>query len=256
MSWGSILSTGLNIFGAISSKKAGDKAAALNERLTDAQVAALDQQTAMLGEQYGIEKGVRSNLLNKIYEYQAVLDNVQKELGARDIVSDADIAAEQGRRYRTKMDSANKALSRAGSLTQSELINRGLDNSTMAVQAQRELADKGSELYDQAYTSSYDEALQFLTNRDNLFNQSRTGAIDEKRGIYDSSINALGSTIGSVNPTAYTGASTGYGNAANTAGAAASSAAGAFGSALDDLLYGKPKRVETQGGLVNYLDNR
>jgi len=67
MSWGSILSTGLNIFGAISSKKAGDKAAALNERLTDAQVAALDQQTKMLGEQYGIEKGVRSNLLNKIY---------------------------------------------------------------------------------------------------------------------------------------------------------------------------------------------
>ena len=40
MSWGSILSTGLNIFGAISSKKSGDKAAALNERLTDAQVAA------------------------------------------------------------------------------------------------------------------------------------------------------------------------------------------------------------------------
>ena len=68
MSWGSILSTGLNIFGAISSKKSGDKAAALNERLTDAQVAALDQQTKMLGEQYGIEKGIRSNLLRKIFK--------------------------------------------------------------------------------------------------------------------------------------------------------------------------------------------
>ena len=208
----------------------------------------------MLGEQYGIEKGIRSNLLKKIYEYQEVLDNVQKELGARDIVSDADIAAEQGRRYRRKVDDANKAIKRAGSLAQTALIDRGLDNSTYAIQAQRELADKASDLYDQAYTSSYDEALAFLQNRDNLLNQSRTGAIDEKRGIYDSSINALGSTIGSVNPTAYTGASTGYGNAAAAAGEKASAAAGAFGSALDDLLYGKPKRVETEGGLINFLD--
>ena len=254
MSWGSILSTGLNIFGAISSKKAGDKAAGLNERLTDAQVAALDQQTKMLGEQYGIEKGIRSNLLKKIYEYQEVLDNVQKELGARDIVSDADIAAEQGRRYRRKVDDANKAIKRAGSLAQTALIDRGLDNSTYAIQAQRELADKASDLYDQAYTSSYDEALAFLQNRDNLLNQSRTGAIDEKRGIYDSSINALGSTIGSVNPTAYTGASTGYGNAAAAAGEKADNLAGAFGSALDELIYGKPKRVKTEGGLINFLD--
>jgi len=127
----------------------------------------------------------------------------------------------------------------------------------MAVESQKALAGKGAELYDKAYTSSYDEALSFLQNRINAENASRMANIDEKRSIYDASTNALGSTIGSVNPSAYTGTAQQYGTAAANAASAAANNASAFGSALDDLIYGQPKTPEGNvGGLYNYFNKK
>lgn len=257
MSWGTILSGGMSLLNAYSSKKAGDKAAGQAEKLTDAQVAQLDFLTESGKEQYGIEKGIRSNLLKKIYEYQAVLDNVQKNLGDQPTFDKATLAAEQGVRYNQKIDDVNRALNRAGSVSQADLINRGLDSSTMAVEAQKALAGKGAELYDKAYTSSYDEALAYLQNRINAENASRMANIDEKRSIYDASTNALGSTIGAINPSAYTGTAQQYGTAAANAASAAANNASAFGSALDDLIYGQPKTPEGNvGGLYNYFNKK
>ena len=109
MSWGSILSGGISLLNAFQSKKAGDKAAGQAQALTDAQVAQLNWLTESGKEQYGIEKGVRSNLLKKIYEYQAVLDNVQKNLGVQPTFDEAKLAAEQGVRYNQKIDDVNRA---------------------------------------------------------------------------------------------------------------------------------------------------
>ena len=254
MSWSTALQIGSSVFGMLSSKRSGDRAAALSERLTDAQVRALDLMTEQGKEQYGIEKGIRSNLLKKIYEYQDTLDQVRADLGKSSVISDADIAAEQGRRYRQKVDDANRALRLAGSRSQAQLINQGLDNSTMAIESQRALADKGSELYDKAYTSAYDEALAALQARDQAMKASRMGVIDEARTANEAGINALGATIGAVNPTAYSGTAQQYGTAATAAGERAAKSAGAFGSALDDLIYGKPKRPEgNTGGIVSFL---
>ena len=233
MSWSTALQIGSSVFGMLSSKRSGDRAAALSERLTDAQVRALDLMTEQGKEQYGIEKGIRSNLLKKIYEYQDTLDQVRADLGKSSVISDADIAAEQGRRYRQKVDDANRALRLAGSRSQAQLINQGLDNSTMAIESQRALADKGSELYDKAYTSAYDEALAALQARDQAMKASRMGVIDEARTANEAGINALGATIGAVNPTAYSGTAQQYGTAATAAGERAAKSAGAFGSALD-----------------------
>lgn len=257
MSWGAILSGGISLFNAFQSKKAGDKAAGQAQALTDAQVAQLNWLTESGKEQYGIEKGVRSNLLKKIYEYQAVLDNVQKNLGVQPTFDEAKLAAEQGVRYNQKIDDVNRALSRAGSMSQADLINKGLDSSTMAVDAQRALAGKGAELYDKAYTSSYDEALAYLQNKLNAENAARLANIDEKRSIYDASTSALGSVIGAVNPSSYTGTAQQYGDAASTAATAAAGSASAFGSALDDLIYGQPKVAEGNvGGLYNWLNKK
>tara|TARA_R100001443_G_scaffold83247_1_gene90101 strand:+ start:299 stop:1063 length:765 start_codon:yes stop_codon:yes gene_type:complete len=254
MSWSTALQIGSSVFGMLSSKRSGDKAAALSERLTDAQVRALDLMTEQGKEQYGIEKGIRSNLLKKIYEYQDTLNQVRSDLGQTSVISDADIAAEQGRRYRQKVDDANRALRLAGSRSQAQLINQGLDNSTMAIESQRALADKGSELYDKAYTSAYDEALAALQARDQAMKASRMGVIDEARTANEAGINALGATIGAVNPTAYSGTAQQYGTAATAAGERAAKSAGAFGSALDDLIYGKPKRAgNMEGGIVSFL---
>ena len=66
MSWSTALQIGSSVFGMLSSKRSGDRAAALSERLTDAQVRALDLMTEQGKEQYGIEKGIRSNLLMSI----------------------------------------------------------------------------------------------------------------------------------------------------------------------------------------------
>ena len=254
MSWSTALQIGSSVFGMLSSKRSGDRAAALSERLTDAQVRALDLMTEQGKEQYGIEKGIRSNLLKKIYEYQDTLDQVRADLGKSSVISDADIAAEQGRRYRQKVDDANRALRLAGSRSQAQLINQGLDNSTMAIESQRALADKGSELYDKAYTSAYDEALAALQARDQAMKASRMGVIDEARTANEAGINALGATIGAVNPTAYSGTAQQYGTAATTAGERAAKSASAFGSALDDLIYGKPKRPGgNEGGIVSFL---
>ena len=253
MSWSTALQIGSSVFGMLSSKRSGDRAAALSERLTDAQVRALDLMTEQGKEQYGIEKGIRSNLLKKIFEYQDTLDQVRADLGKTSVISDADIAAEQGRRYRQKVDDANRALRLAGSRSQAQLINQGLDNSTMAIESQRALADKGSELYDKAYTSAYDEALAALQARDQAMKASRMGVIDEARTA-ESGINALGATIGAVNPSAYSGTAQQYGTAATAAGERAAKSAGAFGSALDDLIYGKPKRAGgNEGGIVSFL---
>ena len=255
MSWSTALQIGTSVFGMLSSKKSGDRAAGLSERLTDAQVRALDLMTEQGKEQYGIEKGVRSNLLKRIYEYQDTLDQVRSDLGKAGVIDDASLAAEQGRRYRQKIDDAEKALKLAGSKTQSQLINQGLDNSTMAIESQRALADKGSELYDKAYTSAYDEALAALQARDQAMKASRMGVIDEARTANEAGINALGATIGAVNPTAYSGTAQQYGSAAATASEAAAKSAGAFGSALDDLIYGKPKRPDGNvGGLYSYFN--
>jgi predicted exporter len=254
MSWSTALQIGSSVFGMLSSKRSGDRAAALSERLTDAQVRALDLMTEQGKEQYGIEKGIRSNLLKKIYEYQDTLDQVRADLGKSSVISDADIAAEQGRRYRQKVDDANRALRLAGSRSQAQLINQGLDNSTMAIESQRALADKGSELYDKAYTSAYDEALAALQARDQAMKASRMGVIDEARTANEAGINALGATIGAVNPTAYSGTAQQYGTAATAAGERAAKSAGAFGSALDDLIYGRPKRPSgNEGGIVSFL---
>ena len=253
MSWSTALQIGSSVFGMLSSKRSGDKAAALSEKLTDAQVRALDLMTEQGKEQYGIEKGIRSNLLKKIFEYQDTLDQVRADLGKTSVISDADIAAEQGRRYRQKVDDANRALRLAGSRSQAQLINQGLDNSTMAVESQRALADKGAELYDRAYTSAYDEALSALQARDQAMKASRMGVIDEARTA-ESGINALGATIGAVNPSAYSGTAQQYGTAATAAGERAAKSASAFGSALDDLIYGKPKRPSgNEGGIISFL---
>ena len=115
----------------------------------------------------------RKMISDRIRGMQSGLENVYA--GLQDVpdvtpVTQAQIDAEVNRRADQYIGDVDRAADRVASIAEGGLINRGMDNSTLANQTRGDIASRLADEYQNARYRAYDDAMKYISGQQNIQN--------------------------------------------------------------------------------------
>lgn len=155
------------ILGFVGGLIGASQAADASNNATDAYRASSAEQAQVAREQFAEINKTRNKALAGTERLAENLEAAMKALGpfGGTYFNQAELAAEEARRYARYRDDADRAVTKAASMIQSDLIRAGMDGerTTLKADVAREFAPEAARMYGDAYNRARSEALNYIS---------------------------------------------------------------------------------------------
>ena len=144
---------------------------------------------------------IQNQIMAQAQGLQSQLQGTAAQLGyvpEIPVLSEADIASEINRRTQQYQSDVDRAADRVASVNEADLIRSGLDESTPGTARRGEVAARLSQEYQNARQRAYDDALNYITGRQDAMSTNVANILDRRQAMLGETADISGAQLNTL----------------------------------------------------------